>query len=490
MRELPDVLVTSCRGADQGAMSVIRTLGRRGVQVSVLSDSDRCLTRHSRYCASFTCLPNYTLDPHGTLEWLLDWAARRPTVPVLFPTADPDLKLLTQLRPFWDGHFRHFLGRPDIVESLMDKVRFMDLAAKHEMPVPVTYALERHSRFVTLSERLSYPVVLKPGHPGAWTHPEIQKIVRYRKALIVGSSDALRGYVEAIRPWSDDLIIQECIVGPDEHHYSAHAFVRQDGEPLALFTGRKLRVHPPFAGSGCFVRSVRVPELVDLTLEILKQIRYRGIAVLNFKQDVRTGRFLLHEINPRISQWNILGAASGVDVAWAAYADASGLAVSPMREQTETMQYVDLRNDLKSWASYRRVGLWGVRSYLGSLLQRRTVHQLFSTDDVVPFLVCCGRTLRSLLGRLLRPTKYGETWASRMRSVDEDRALASRSTAPGDIASPANSVTATGEAKKTPHDVEAVSRGVRNHGLRTLVPVAALHEGIQLAVDALLCAAV
>lgn len=482
MRELPEVLVTSCRGADQGAMGVIRTLGRRGVRVSVLSDSERCLTRHSRYCASFTCRPDYTLDPRGTLQWMLHWARQRRTRPVLFPTADPDLKLVSTLRPEWEGHFQHFLGAPDLVERLMDKIQFMDLAALYDLPVPATHALESHARLLALSETVAYPVVVKPAHPGAWTHPEIQKVVAYRKAIIVEDAASLRRIVEAISPWNEELLIQECIVGPDDHHYSAHAYVREDGELQALFTGRKVRVHPAFAGSGCFVQSVQVPELLTLTRTILHQIRYRGIAVLNFKRDARTGRFLLHEINPRISQWNTLAAAAGVDVAWAAYADAAGVAVQPMRAQKETLQYVDLRNDLKSLATYRRAGVWDVRSYLGSLLQRRTVHQLLAWDDLIPFLMCAFGSLRSLVRRIRH------RGGRRAPTLSPASSCACPPTRAVGLAATSRDTAVAGTSALAPPagDVTKSRKGVAGHGLRSLVPVAASYEELGTATDAFL----
>src|SRR5262249_47046003 len=151
--------------------------------------------------------------------------------------------------------------------------------------------------------------------------------------------------------------------------------------PIAWFTGRKLRIYPPHAGSGCFVVSVVVPRLVDIGLEVLRRMRYTGIAVVNFKQDARSGDFVVHEINPRVSQWNLLATRCGVDLPYSAYADAAGERCPPSSRQREGIRYVNLRADLKAMATYRQSGEWRwgewARSFAAPL-----VHQVFALDDL------------------------------------------------------------------------------------------------------------
>lgn len=197
------------------------------------------------------------------------------------------------------------------------------------------------------------------------------------------------------------MLLQEYTFGPDDHHYSTHLYMDRDGVPLACFTGRKVRIYPAFAGSGCYVQSVYAPELIEISLQILRSINYTGVAVLNFKRDSRTGEFQLHEINPRISQWNILATACGVDVPFAAYAEAAGIPCSAMLRQRVDLQYVDLRNDLKSLRQYQKAGQWNLAVYVASLLRQRTIHQLWSLDDPMPLLYCLGR----YLGRFLSPRR-------------------------------------------------------------------------------------
>lgn len=398
----PRVLVMACRGADQGAMNVVRTLGRRGIAVSVLSDSKHSLTRHSRYCQEFICMPDFTQDEVKTLAMLIAFSKRQEQRPVLFPTADPDLALISKLRKKLEAHYSMFLSPPDLITAFSDKREFIKMSQRYDFPTPKTYAPGDRAQFVAISKNLRYPVVLKPANPNAWTKPEVQAIVGYKKALIVERAEDLVGFYSQLAPWNTDLVVQEYIVGPDENHYSAHVYMNRSGEPVACFTGQKLRVQPAFAGSGCFVRSVHVPELVETSLRVLRAVNYQGVAVLNFKLDERTKEFKLHEINPRVSQWNLLATACGVDVPFAAYAEAANVPCDAMMQQSEHKQYVDLRNDVKSFVDYRTHGLLSTTAYISSLFAKHTVHQVFALDDPVPALRCLATTLRGAWRRVAR----------------------------------------------------------------------------------------
>jgi predicted ATP-grasp superfamily ATP-dependent carboligase len=378
------------------------------VQVVVIGDDRRSPTVRSRFCEEFLHLPGFTRRPEEVLAVLRGLAAGRSQRPVLFPTSDPDLLLISRLRSELEPSFTHFLARPELVAAFSDKRRFRDFALEHCFPVPATFAPLDAADVGRIASKLRFPVVLKPSHPGAWTDPHVQRAVDFRKALVVETLPGLLAAYDRIARYTDDLLVQEWIPGPDDAHYSLHVYMDRDSQPLACFTGRKVRVYPAYAGSGCFVRSVRVEPMIEIGLDILQRVRYTGVAVINFKRDARTGEFLVHEINPRVSQWNILPTRCGVDIPWIAYADAAGLAPEPAPRQSERLRYVHLRNDLKAFAAYRRRGEWSPARYVGSLLGGPRVHQLLAFDDPLPLLASywdgLQARLRAGLGRGADPS--------------------------------------------------------------------------------------
>ena len=397
----PRTLVLACRGAAEGALSVVRTLGRRGVAVDVLADHRDCEAGWSKYSDEFVCIPDYTRRDEHTLEFLTAYARRQNVRPVLFPTADPDLLLVSRLRARLETAFALSLASPALIENFTDKTAFRATSAQHGFPVPQTHAPRSESEVAALAQHLEFPVILKPSNPTAWTDPRLQVATSGHKALIIESPHELLATWSRLAVLNPDLLVQDYIRGPDESHYSLHAYISRQGEPLALFTGRKVRVFPAHAGSGCFVQSVRVPEMIAVGTKMLRDTGYTGIAVINFKQDCVSGQFRVHEINPRISQWNILATACGVDIPFLAYSEAAGLPLPACGVQREDMQYVNLRHDLKAFREYRRCGEWSWRRYLRSLARPRTVHQLFSVDDPMPFVRGYLESLRAILKPLV-----------------------------------------------------------------------------------------
>ncbi len=124
-------------------------------------------------------------------------------------------------------------------------------------------------------------------------------------------------------------MVQELVPGGDEELYSLGSYLREDGEPLGLFSGRKLEQVPPLVGTCRVGEAVWVQEVVDAGLRFLRALGYHGISQVEFKRDPRDGRFKLMEINPRLWQWHGLAAACGVDIPLIAYRDLTGESVAP-----------------------------------------------------------------------------------------------------------------------------------------------------------------
>jgi D-aspartate ligase len=76
-------------------------------------------------------------------------------------------------------------------------------------------------------------------------------------------------------------------------------------QPIPL-PARKLRQFPINFGSSTLTHHLHVQELVDLGLDYMKRVGYRGYGEIEFKKHAQTGRYYLIEINARLSTLNIL----------------------------------------------------------------------------------------------------------------------------------------------------------------------------------------
>jgi predicted ATP-grasp superfamily ATP-dependent carboligase len=397
----PDAVVLSCLGGSQGDLGVVRTLGRRGVRVVLVSEGDGGASALSRYVREHHRIPSFS-DGAAVMKVLESIAHGRvgPDRPVLFPTADPDLDFVTRHRDELSRHFALVNPPPSIVEPCLDKSRFLSFATAHGFPVPETWCPDSAEEVQQIGRLGRFPLILKPSFPPSWGREPLASQLQHKKALTLNTPDELEHWYRRIAAIDPKLVIQDYVPGRDDRLYSLHVYMDRSSQPLAWFTGRKLRTYPTYAGIGCFVESVLVPEIIETGLSMLRRVGYTGLALLQFKRDDRDGSFKLLEINPRSSSWNLLAAACGVNLPYVAYADAIGLPAAPVPVQREGVKYIFLENDFLAFLDYRRHGDLSTWQWVTSLLGPK-VCQLFAADDLRPFL----HNLAAKAGRLWRKTR-------------------------------------------------------------------------------------
>jgi predicted ATP-grasp superfamily ATP-dependent carboligase len=164
-----------------------------------------------------------------------------------------------------------------------------------------------------------------------------------------------------------------------------------------VFTGHKLRQHPPVFGHCRMAVSRWVPEMADAGVRLLQELDYHGVSQVEFKRDANDGRYKLMEINARHWMWHALGTDSGVNLSFAAYADAIGHPFVAPR-QTEGGKWAifltDARDSLYEWRKGERQLLPWIRTY--THVRRDGLYDL---SDPMPGLLATTRQLRRVVMR-------------------------------------------------------------------------------------------
>ena len=228
----------------------------------------------SRYCVDSYVVESFARQREEAIDSILKVVDQLDEPPVLFPTADPDLRMLSECRHLLEPHCRLFVSQTSIVESCMDKGSFSRYASQFDVPLPKTAVPHCREDVISDAADLRYPIIVKPAKPDSWNNPEIALIVSGKKAVVAKDSSELMDWYDRIEPHGKDVVLQEYIPGRDDRLYSLHVYISKDGEPLGVFTGQKIRTWPTYAGIGCFVKSVYVPEIVESGLKLLRDMEY------------------------------------------------------------------------------------------------------------------------------------------------------------------------------------------------------------------------
>lgn len=287
------VLVTD--GNARAALAITRALGRENCQVIVGSEKHPCLASVSRFCAGRVTYPSPTSDYAGYLGWLTAILERiRPDV--LLPVTDVTTFIAAEHREMLERYCAIPIPDYGAVQRAADKSSVTELADRLGIPIPRTLYVNHGretSEKIEEAAAMGYPVVIKP------SRSRVRAGNGWRSQCVAYATDReqLQKRVQAL---SDErglpVLLQERIVGD-----GVGLFLFMDaGRTFAVFGHRRLREKPPSGGVSVLRESVAVrEELQDYSERILRALNWQGIAMVEYKQDRRTGRFVLMEINGR-----------------------------------------------------------------------------------------------------------------------------------------------------------------------------------------------
>jgi predicted ATP-grasp superfamily ATP-dependent carboligase len=199
-------------------------------------------------------------------------------------------------------------------------------------------------------------------------------------------------------------MIQERVIGP-----GTGVFLLCDhGRLLTGFAHRRLREKPPSGGVSVLSESIPLDRhLRDEAMSLLGPLGWHGVAMVEYKQDCRTGRHVLMEVNGRF--WGSLQLAvdAGIDFPYLCYRLALGEPVDlpPVYTVGVKSRWLlgDLDHLLIRLRGRRRESLPTESSRLRALVEflsrpKRGSQDVFRRDDPRPMFHELWQYLRTLFG--------------------------------------------------------------------------------------------
>ena len=364
-------------GADYRALGVVRSLGRRGIPVWVVKQGGHLVAVASRYTPRTVSWPDG--GDQAKIEFLLDLSAKHNLDGwLLIPTDDYTVGLASGHHKALASKYRLTVPPWETLRWACDKRLLHELAEKLGIDQPWTACPLNREHLAAID--CPFPVILKPAVrlqpsnlaiPKAWLAEDRDRLLaRYDQA-------------SALLP-VEDLLVQEIVPGGGEAQFS-YAALCDNGRSLASVVARRTRQFPKdFGQLSTYVETVDLPEIIEPAERLLTEVRFHGLAEVEFKRDPRNGRCKVLDINPRVWGWHTLSKRAGVDFPYLLWLLATGQPVPHLRGRAGE-RWVHLSADLRvaieeilggrlSWWDYLR----SIRGPLESAL--------FSWDDPLPGL--------------------------------------------------------------------------------------------------------
>lgn len=359
-------------------LGVVRNLGRHGVPLILISSNHRDMVRYSKYVSKRITYPQPKESKIQFVNFLLDVGKQMNKKYVLIPTSDEEALTFSKYK----NELKQFYILPvpslEIIQKLVNKKEFYKLLNRMSIPHPKTYFIEDISELKSIGQEIDFPYIIKP----AYSHLFSKEFGT--KNFVINSSQDLNQATEKLRDKNMEVVIQEII--PGKEIYMFYTYFNRQSEPVAICGYDKLRQYPPDFGCGSLCKSAWRHIPIDSAIQVLKAIKYHGMAEPEFKRDPRDGQYKLIEINSRTTTESILPARCGVDVEYTAYLDAIGQDVEESFFPKNDILWVDEIGDLLSCLMQIREGRFGVREVFRSLKGKR-VYATAAWDDPLPFFV-------------------------------------------------------------------------------------------------------
>lgn len=354
-----------------------RILAGRGVPVIGIASDPRHFCARTRVCEQVIAAPTSGDRLIATLERL---AARRPGPMFLLPCTDAAVHSISASRDRLAADLRVILPPHEVVETLMDKARFMERATRQGWAIPATRIIRSRDDAERAAVELPFPAVLKPAIKDArWL------AATKAKAYRIADGPALLERYDATSGWSDLMIAQEWIEGGEDQLISFNGYFDGEGVPQATFIARKIRQWPPETGTSCLGEEVRDDAVLGAALDLFRSVGYRGLGYLEVKRDPTTGRFGIVEPNVgRPTGRSAIAERGGVELLLTAYCDALGLPLPESRTQRYTgVKWIYLRHDVQASLRAWRSGRLGPRAWLRSVRGPK-IEAVLSIRDPLP----------------------------------------------------------------------------------------------------------
>ncbi len=151
-----------------GDIDLVRPLAREGIRCAVFA------ARYDPVHLSRQVFKRLEFNdpwarPEAVVQTILRFAGEEEAQPVLMPQGDGELLVVSRHRERFAERCSFVLADANLIEDLVDKARFLDLARRLELPVP---AAERvHPARMDVGEiGLRYPLIVKPllRNPELW----------------------------------------------------------------------------------------------------------------------------------------------------------------------------------------------------------------------------------------------------------------------------------------------------------------------------------
>ena len=292
-------------GYNRKSLAVVRSFGEKGFIVYSGEESKINITGFSKYVKRNFKYFSPNIDHKRFIDSLVEIYDKYP-FDILFPTDDESVLAVSEYRSYLPAELIIPVGDWEAVKIARDKSLTMKIAEDIGIPSPKTLYIQSLDD-IDKAKDINLPILIKPKESSG-----------SRGIAIVNDYSLLKEtYLNIHKNYPFPMIQQ--YINADAEKFHIFFFLYKEQNVTAKFTQKVIRQYPVNGGVGTFWQSTVNNEIEELALKLLKEIKWYGIALVEFIINKDNGKPVLMEINPRL--WNTLSLSidCGVDFPYLMY---------------------------------------------------------------------------------------------------------------------------------------------------------------------------
>jgi len=294
-------LVLVLDGRSRAALQIVRSLGEKGIKVIIGNDYWICSSFFSKYVYRRILYP----DPKSIkFKKFIFSFLKNNKIDTIIPVRDDTTIFCAKYKKELSKFTNLIISDYETIMIGRDKSKTVIEAEKYGVPCPKTTTVK--SKKELLNTNIPFPLVLKPAISSG-----------SRGIYIIYNHIALRGVADKIFKEYDKYLVQEFI--PSKKTVGVNVLFDDQNNLKAIFTYTRLREYPRYGGPSVLRESTHDEEVKKLALRLFKKLRWKGVAMAEFKIDERDNVPKLMEINPRFWGSLALPIYAGVDFPFLLY---------------------------------------------------------------------------------------------------------------------------------------------------------------------------
>lgn len=278
----------------KSALASVRALGYHDIFIISGSYRKTAPALHSRFNDESFIYRDPLKDKDGFVDDVFSMVKKCDEKPVIFTFSDSTFLPLFEKKEEL-SKIAHFIApEKTSVDIAFDKIKTIKLAKSFDVPTIKTYLPKEENDIHNLSKALIFPVVVKPRESVTWLN---NKGVFGSAHIVLTDLEFKSVCLKIFQDTGLYPLVQEFIEGKE---YGVE-YLYQNGKVLASCAHKRIRSLSPKGGASVVKRTI--PQTTGgmdaYARKLLKELKWTGPVMVEFKQNSNTKEFLLMEINGR-----------------------------------------------------------------------------------------------------------------------------------------------------------------------------------------------